>query len=72
MLLKVAGKDGERIAEELASVGYVCVPIVATNKMLEDAFDSAPGEDLGHIWDELIASSESTTEPVAGNLDLKG
>jgi hypothetical protein len=63
---------GDEAVESLYARGFVCVPRVATKKMQEDAYDAAPGENLGWIWDALIDASESATEPVvSGNLDRK-
>ena len=64
---------GDEVATALYARGFVCVPRVATKKMQEDAYDAAAGENLGWIWDALIAASESATELVAvENLDRKG
>lgn len=51
---------GEEVADALYARGFVCVPREPTKKMLQDAYWSAPGEDLGHVWEELIAASESS------------
>ena len=61
---------GDEVVSALDARGFVCVPRQATKKMQEDAYDAAAGENLGWIWDALIAASESATEPeVAENLD---
>jgi hypothetical protein len=52
---------GEAVTAELYARGYVCVPKEATREMLRGGYWSAPGEDLGHVWEELIAASELVT-----------
>ena len=62
---------GDEAAESLYARGFVCVPRTPTEYMLNEAYVTAPGENLRHIWDELISASESTQQ-VMENPDQRG
>jgi hypothetical protein len=62
---------GDEAVESLYARGFVCVPRIPSWYMLNEAYDAAPGEDLRHIWDELISASESTQQ-VMENPDQRG
>jgi hypothetical protein len=49
----------ERTADAIEAAGYVCVPKVATQKMIAAAYWQAVGEKVDEIWEEMIAASEA-------------
>ena len=60
VLIKVAGVDGDRIADAVRELGYICVPIHPTESMLTEAYWDAPGEDIKGVWASMVEASETS------------
>jgi hypothetical protein len=52
---------GEETVEALYARGFVCVPRMPTQEMLDEAYWSALAENAAGVWDEMIKASEDIT-----------
>ncbi len=49
-----------RIAQAIYEAGYVCVPVVPTEDMLDGAYYEALSESARGVWETMIGVSEGT------------
>lgn len=68
IIIKALGvEEGARVADAIAAQGYVCVPRVPTDKMLDEAWAWAHDEDALGVWNAMIGAYISNGNSVNGS-----